>query len=81
MEKEIERLLTHQEVCEILWISGSTFFRLARSGRLPAAKIGQQWRVRPSLLNRYIERQTVKPYRRKVGDEIEGKGESANGGT
>lgn len=60
MEKEIEKLLTQQEVCEILQISGSTFFRLARSGRLPAVKIGQQWRVRPSVLNRYIERQTVK---------------------
>lgn len=66
MGKEIERLLTREEVCEILRISVPTFFRLCRSGRLPAAKIGQQWRVRPSILNRYIDRQTVKPYQRKT---------------
>lgn len=61
MGKEIERLLTREEVCEILRISVPTFFRLCRSGRLPAAKVGSQWRLKPSVLARFIERRTVKP--------------------
>ena len=56
-----ERMLTPKEVCQALAISFSTFLRLARSGRLPATKIGTQWRVKPSILARYIERHTVKP--------------------
>lgn len=64
MEKEIENLLTRDEVCKVLRISIPTFYRLVRSGRLPAARIASEWRVRPSVLNRYIDRQTVKPYRR-----------------
>ena len=61
MSPELEPLLTPEEVCAILRISQPTFYRMARSGRLPAAKIGAEWRMKPSLLNRHIELRTVKP--------------------
>ena len=51
---DTERLLTPIEVQEALRISRRTFFRLIRSGELPAVRIGKQLRVSPAELKNWI---------------------------
>jgi len=47
MEKDDERncLLTPKETAKILKISRSSLYSLLKSGKLPAMKIGRQWRI------------------------------------
>lgn len=44
------------EVCDILGISLTTVYALLRKGKLPATKIGRQWRVPRSALEQFIDR-------------------------
>jgi excisionase family DNA binding protein len=43
-----EKLLTVEEVAELLGVHPQTVYELVRSGTLAARKIGRVWRVRPS---------------------------------
>jgi excisionase family DNA binding protein len=49
------RLLTLTEAADILQISTRTLQRMIRSGKLPALKVGGQWRVRGELLRQWVE--------------------------
>ena len=57
---KFEELLRPDEVCNVLKISPAKFYRLVTSGRLPAMKIGSTWRVRPSALSDWMNKQCVK---------------------
>jgi excisionase family DNA binding protein len=48
-------LLNGREVAEILNISLSFAFKMIRTGKIPAVRIGRSVRVRPSDLGTYIE--------------------------
>ncbi|AYY13607.1 DNA-binding protein [Actinobacteria bacterium YIM 96077] len=52
------KLLTLDEVSEVLNTSQAQVYALVRSGELPAMKMGGrgQWRVHPDRLDEYIER-------------------------
>ena len=41
-----QRVLTVQEVAEMLKVSQATVWRWCQSGKLPAFRVGQQWRIR-----------------------------------
>ena len=47
-----ETLLTVQEVSEQLKVSQATVWRWCQSGKLPAFRVGQQWRIRATDLQR-----------------------------
>ena len=49
------RLLTLSEAADILQVSTRTLQRMIRSGKLPALKVGGQWRVRGELLRQWVE--------------------------
>lgn len=49
-----ERLLTIPEAGELLRVSTKTIRRWITAGNLPAAKLGQQWRIRPQDLNHFV---------------------------
>jgi excisionase family DNA binding protein len=50
------RLLTLAEAAALLQVSTRTLQRMIRSSKLPAFKVGGQWRVRESQLREWIER-------------------------
>lgn len=52
----IDELLTIAEVAAYLKVSRRTAWRWCKSGRLPAGKIGHQWRVARSDLENFIQR-------------------------
>jgi len=49
------RLLTVSEVADLLRINKSTVYRMAKQGRLPATRVGRQWRFRKSVLEGLLE--------------------------
>ena len=49
------RLLTVSEVAAFLRINKSTVYRMAKQGRLPATRVGRQWRFRKSVLDSLVE--------------------------
>lgn len=50
-----QRLLTISEVAKFLRLHHSTVYRLAREERLPAVKIGSQWRFHQSHIEQWLE--------------------------
>ena len=55
---ETDGLLTIAEVAACLKLSRRTAWRWCKSGHLPAFKVGHQWRVAQSDLERYIQQRT-----------------------
>lgn len=49
------RLLTVSEVADLLRINKSTVYRMAKQGRLPATRVGRQWRFRKSVLDGILD--------------------------
>jgi len=47
-------LLTIPEAAQLLRIGERTCYDLARSGRIPAAKVGGQWRIRRRELEAWL---------------------------
>jgi excisionase family DNA binding protein len=56
-------IMTLQQLAIYLCISRSTIYRLVQTGRLPAFKVGRQWRVNLRLVQNHL----VKDYERKAG--------------
>jgi len=50
----MERLLTLREAAELLQINERTALRLAHAGKLPASRVGGQWRIHPVELERWF---------------------------
>jgi excisionase family DNA binding protein len=42
-----ERSLTTEEVAALFYVCETTVRRWIADGRMPAVKVGQQWRIRP----------------------------------
>ncbi len=49
-------LLTPTQVCKLLKVSQSTFFRLIRRNAFPVVRIGKSLRVKATALANYIEK-------------------------
>lgn len=54
-------LLTAAEVADQLRVSTMTIYRLIRRGELPAVRVGRNYRVRATDLERYLAGQVVDP--------------------
>jgi excisionase family DNA binding protein len=63
-----DRLLTANEVADLLRVSTMTVYRLIRAGELPAVRVGRNYRVRSGDLDRYLEAQVVDPDAVDVAD-------------
>lgn len=60
MENDFEQplnFLTLRETADMLQLSTRTLQRLLKDKKLPAVKIGSQWRVRESDLTKFIDHQ------------------------
>jgi len=51
----LEKLLTTQEVAELLRIDPQTVVRLAQRGELPAFKVARQWRYSTAALEEHFK--------------------------
>ncbi len=48
-------ILTIEEVAEYLRLTPQTIYKWAQEGRIPAAKLGKEWRFRRSLIDRWLD--------------------------
>jgi len=53
----MEELLTLEELSRYLKISKPTLYKMVEKGRIPALKIGNQWRFKKEDINRWVEKQ------------------------
>jgi len=51
----MDTLMTLDEVAAYLRLSKDTVYRMAQSGRIPASKVGTQWRFRQSDVDAWLE--------------------------
>lgn len=51
----MDNLMTLAEVAAYLRLSKDTVYRMASGGRLPASKVGSQWRFRRVDVDRWLE--------------------------
>jgi excisionase family DNA binding protein len=50
-------ILTLEEVARYLRLKPQTIYKWAQEGRIPAAKLGKEWRFRMSVINRWLDEQ------------------------
>ena len=50
-------IMTLREVAKYLGLHVMTVYKLTREGRVPAAKIGGQWRFKRNVLDEWLETQ------------------------
>jgi len=55
-----DRLLTVGEVASTMRVSNMTVYRLIKSGQLPAVRVGKNYRIRESEVDRYLSDRTVR---------------------
>jgi excisionase family DNA binding protein len=58
---DVPRLLTAQEVAELLRVPRSTVYELARARRIPFVKVGRRTLFVPQALREWIAAQSVAP--------------------
>ena len=56
-----EALLTVGEVATTMRVSNMTIYRLIKAGQLPAIRVGKNYRIRESDMNRYLADRSVSP--------------------
>ena len=49
-----DEILTVKEVGEILQVHPSTIYKLTRQGKIPAFRVGSDWRFRKDVIERWI---------------------------
>jgi excisionase family DNA binding protein len=54
-------MLTAKDIQELLQVDRSTVYRMAEAGRLPAVKVGKQWRFPGSLVENWLQTQVAMP--------------------
>lgn len=47
-----------EDVARLLQVNEWTIYRLVKAGKIPAFKVGKQWRFKRDTLDRWMERQT-----------------------
>jgi excisionase family DNA binding protein len=62
-----ETFLTTEEVLDYLQVNIRTVYRLIKAGRIPAVRVGRQWRFRKQDIETWLEAQRTKSGRRKAG--------------
>jgi excisionase family DNA binding protein len=55
-----DRLLTVAEVAATMRVSNMTVYRLIKSGQLAAIRVGKNYRIRESDVNRYLSDRSVR---------------------
>ena len=61
-------MLTTKDLQQLLHVDRSTIYRMAESGRLPAIKVGRQWRFPADRINRWLEQRDLAPAARTATD-------------
>ena len=53
-------ILTIEEVARYLRLTPQTIYKWAQERRIPAAKLGKEWRFRKSFIDRWLDEQILR---------------------
>jgi len=53
-------ILTLEEVARYLRLTPQTIYKWAQEKRIPAAKLGKEWRFRKSIVDRWLDEQILR---------------------
>jgi len=56
----LDKWLTLEEVAEYLQVSKEKIYKLCQRGKMPASKLGSQWRFKKDKIDEWMEKQTSK---------------------
>ena len=54
-------ILTLEEVASYLRLTPQTIYKWAQEKKIPAAKLGKEWRFRKSIIDRWLDEQMLDP--------------------
>lgn len=63
-----ENLLTLEQVAQYLRIDKFTVYRLVTQGKIPAFKVGNQWRFKRNMVEAWLESNMNTGWRNKPSD-------------
>jgi len=52
----MEKWLTLEQIAEYLQMSTSSIYKMAQAGKIPAYKVGRQWRFRKEEIDKWVEK-------------------------
>jgi excisionase family DNA binding protein len=55
----VNDILTLEEVASYLRLTPQTIYKWAQEKRIPAAKLGKEWRFRRSIIDRWLDEQIL----------------------
>jgi len=65
MARKNKEVMTTKEVAEYLQIHPLTVHKYAREGKIPAFKIGTDWRYHREMIEKWIKEKSIYNYTRK----------------
>ena len=58
--KETKEVMTAEELAEYLSFSKNWVYRKAEAGEIPGVKLGNRWRFKKSVIDKWLEEQMAK---------------------
>jgi len=55
-EKAMEKLLTLPQLAEYLQVSGTKLYKMAQRNKIPASKVGGNWRFKQSHIDKWLDK-------------------------
>ncbi len=65
MNGKEDKIMNVEELAKFFGVSNQTIWRWCKAGKLPAFKIGSQWKIRQSDINKIINQKIIKKDDRK----------------
>jgi len=59
----MQRLMTIKEVADYLRLSKVTVYKMTREGKIPASKIGKQWRYNEAEIDKWVKQKSNSKHR------------------
>lgn len=60
----MDKWLTLEQIAEYLQMSTSSIYKMAQAGKIPAYKIGRQWRFKKEEIDRWVQRNKFRKVKR-----------------
>ena len=52
----VDKWLTLEQIAEYLQMSESSIYKMAQGGKIPAYKVGRQWRFKKEKIDKWVEK-------------------------
>jgi excisionase family DNA binding protein len=64
----MEKWLTLEQIAEYLQMSTSSIYKIAQAGKIPAYKVGRQWRFKKEEIDRWVTNKKSNKFKRSENE-------------